>query len=208
MSADGRRFPASRSGRRSSWPWQCLMRLDRGEGLLEGPPAQHARSALVRQDRLAQLAVRGGGAGLRRDGPGAGRRALRRRMPRYRPRAAAATSTAELFNGEYYIQIPDREPTSRPSARTTAARSTRCSGRAGPIRSGLGRILDEAQRQGGPGRAVEVQLHARRRPVPQALPGRPLVRHGRRRRTADVFLAQGRQGPRAPRASTTTSTSA
>ena len=121
------------------WPriklaMQCLINMDRGRRSPRRGPAQHARSAVVRQDRLAQLALPGGLAGLRGDGPGSGRRRLRPHSPRDLRRAAAGTSTANCSTASITTRFPTRTM-SAASARTTAARSTRSSGRAGPSRS-------------------------------------------------------------------------
>ena len=96
--------------------------------------AQHARSALVRQGRLAQFALRGRRPGVRGDGRGDGRRAVRPADARRLSSEAVRTSTGELFNGEYYVHIPDPAHV-KSVGRTTAARSTRSSARVGPIRS-------------------------------------------------------------------------
>ena len=104
-----RRTPRSstHSGRGSSWRCECLIAQGRdGDGLLEG--AQHnTLDSLVRQDRLAQLAVSGRRCGPARRWP---RRWATPRSPdsaARSPTAAGATSIGELFNGEYFVQVPD-----------------------------------------------------------------------------------------------------
>ena len=85
----------------------------------------------------------------------------------------------ELFNGEYYMPRSRQGPSPAASARTTAARSTRCSARAGPFRSAWAASCPRAHVRQALAVAVEVQLHARRRPVPRSQQAGPLVRHGR-----------------------------
>ena len=104
-------------------------------------PAQHARSALVRQDRLAQFALPGRAEGLRRNGPGGGRRRVREGGPRDL-RAWQPNLDRELFNGEYYYQIPDKDH-ARSVGSHNGCEIDQVFGQSWAFQVGLGRILPE-----------------------------------------------------------------
>ena len=145
-------------------------------------PAQHARHRLVRPGRLAQRPVPGRAAGRPKRWPArwATRRSPRSAATIFETRPAR-TSSRSCSTASTSSTSPTRSTSTR-STPAPAARSTRCSARAGPSRSGLPRVLPEKETLSALQIALALQLHARRRPVSRGLQAGPLVRHARRRR--------------------------
>ena len=92
-----------------------------------------------------------------------------------------------LFDGEYFVNRAD------PKASRSDQLRHGLPYRPG-VRAELGLPSGPGPRAAGEGNArraavaVALQLHARRRPVPRGEQARPLVRHARRRRLADVYF--------------------
>ena len=139
---------------KSLWPkvklaMQCLVRMDNGEGILEG--AQHnTLDALVRQDRLAQLALCGRRSGLRGNGPGSGRRRLCRTRCGGSSSGAARTSIASCSTANTTIQIPDTEHAKAVGSHD-GCEIDQVFGQSWACQVGLGRILDEENVKTGAG---------------------------------------------------------
>ena len=192
------------------WPriklaMQCLINMDRGEGLIEG--AQHNTLDQPWFGKIAWLsslylaALRACEEMAREVGDAAFAKTAREIFGR-----GSRNLDRELFNGEYYY--PDSGQGSRPQRRL----AQRLRNRPG-IRTKLGfpgfpgANPFREERPAGVGVALEVQLCPGRRALPPGPPAGPLVRDGRRGRAAHVQLAQGRGGA-CGKASTITSTSA
>ena len=193
-------------GRRVKLAMQCLVAMDDGRRHPRRRRSTTRSTSLVRQDRLAQLALRGRRPGVRGDGPGDGRRGLRRadaadRRARRQEHRPANCSTASTI-----IQIADK--TARQERRLVQRLRDRpglrpelgLSGRAGAnlneknVEAALGSLGATTSRRTS-ARSAREQT-------------RPLVRHARRGRAAHVYVAAGRRRPRPQRLSTTISTSA
>ena len=130
-------------GRRSSWPCSAWFAWTAGMGPLDGP--QHNTldqpwfGKVAWLSSLYSAAARACEEMAREIGDTRSAGQMREIFPRSR-----RSIDGQLFNGEYYAHIPDAEH-QRASGRTTAARSTRSSARAGRYQVALGRILSEAQ---------------------------------------------------------------
>ena len=178
-----------------NWPqikkaFDPLLRLDANrDGILEG--AQHNTLDQPWFGKIAWLsslylaALRAGEEMAREMGDEAFARQCREIVEKGR-----RSIDARLFNGEYYIHQADpahakigrlaRRLRDRPGLRPELG----LAGRPGPDPA-------RGQREDRLALAVAVQLHARRRAVPRGQQAGPLVRHARRRRAADVHVAQG-----------------
>lgn len=182
------------------WPriklaMQCLIHMDKGEGLVEG--AQHntldqpwfGKVAWLSSLYLAalraceEMAHEVGDAEFARTVL----RDLRARQPQPRSRTV-----------QRRVLLPDSRHGPRPQRRLAQRLRNRpglwaelgVSGRAGPHSA-------RGQREEGPRLALEIQLRPGRWSLPQRPQARPVVCHGGRGRPDHVYLAAGRSGPAA-----------
>ena len=97
----------------------------------------------------------------------------------------------QLFNGEYYYQIPDRQHAHSVGSHD-GCEVDQVFGQSWAFQVGLGRILDEKNVRHALASLWRVQFRPRRWSVPAGTSARTVVRDGRRGRTGDVFLAARR----------------
>ena len=185
---------------------QCLIHMDKGEGLVEG--AQHNTLDQPWFGKIAWLsslylaALRACEEMAHEVGDAEFAETAREIFAR-----GSRNLDRELFNGEYYYQIPDKDHVHSVGSHN-GCEIDQVFGQSWAFQVGLGRILPEGNVKKALAVALEIQLRPGRRSLPQGPQAGPLVRHGGRGRSDHVYLAAGRSGPACSKASTITSTSA
>ncbi len=183
---------------RELWPriklaMRCLINMDEGDGLLRGP--QHNTLDQPWFGKVAWLsslyvaAARACEEMAREMGDKAFEREARIIIDR-----GSRSLDGQLFNGRYYVQLPDPQHVHSVGS-FDGCEIDQAFGQSWAWQVGLGRILQpENVKQVAPV-ALDLQLHARRRPVSQSPSAGPLVRDGRRGGLDHVHLAHRRGGP-------------
>ena len=96
----------------------------------------------------------------------------------------------ELFNGEYYYQVADKDHVHSVGS-YNGCEIDQVFGQSWAFQVALGRVLPEGNVKKALALSVEVQFRSRCRSLPQGPQARPLVRYGGRGRLDHVHLAEG-----------------